>query len=212
MRYRRSAGEERLQLKWFAYATALSLGLMFALLPVAPMGRRGRRSRLGHSGRYRAGTPGGHRHRRAEVPALRDRPDHLQDVSYTLVTGLVVGVYLGCVAVLTRVLAGPRQRRHRGRGAGRRRAVQPAAPAGAGRGRPAVRPGPLHAERVVAQFSFSCATRSTSTRTLIDVARRPHKAIPPARARLRLRRNGPHAAGHRQARRFSRQGLCAANA
>jgi two-component system, NarL family, sensor kinase len=41
LRYRRSAGEERLQLKWFAWATAVSLGLIFALLPVAPMGDAG---------------------------------------------------------------------------------------------------------------------------------------------------------------------------
>ena len=39
-----------------------------------------------------------------EVPALRDRQDHLQDVFYVLVTGLVVGVYLGCVALLAKVL------------------------------------------------------------------------------------------------------------
>ena len=40
-RYRRSAGEERLQLKWFAYAAALSLGLMASLLPVSSDGGAG---------------------------------------------------------------------------------------------------------------------------------------------------------------------------
>jgi hypothetical protein len=48
-----------------------------------------------------------------------------------LVTALVVGVYLGCVALLTKVLPV------------RGGAVQPAAPTRAGRGRPAVQPGPL---------------------------------------------------------------------
>jgi LPXTG-motif cell wall-anchored protein len=35
LRYRRSAGEERLQLKWFAYVAMLSLGLLVALVPFA---------------------------------------------------------------------------------------------------------------------------------------------------------------------------------
>ena len=35
VRYRRSAGEERLQLKWFAYAAVLSLALLVVLLPVS---------------------------------------------------------------------------------------------------------------------------------------------------------------------------------
>jgi hypothetical protein len=42
LRYRRSAGEERLQLKWFAYAAAVSLGLMALLLPVSSGGGPGR--------------------------------------------------------------------------------------------------------------------------------------------------------------------------
>jgi hypothetical protein len=41
VRYRRSAGDERLQLKWFTWAAALTLGLQAVLLPVAPMGRAG---------------------------------------------------------------------------------------------------------------------------------------------------------------------------
>jgi len=35
LRYRRSAGEERLQLKWFAWAVAVSLGLLASLIPVS---------------------------------------------------------------------------------------------------------------------------------------------------------------------------------
>ncbi len=34
-RYRRSAGEERLQLKWFAYAAIVTLAVIFPLAPVA---------------------------------------------------------------------------------------------------------------------------------------------------------------------------------
>jgi hypothetical protein len=105
LRYRRSAGEERLQLKWFAYVAVLSLGLLVALLPLASTSKeRGRGVRRHHNRRYRAGGPGGHRHRHLEVPALRDRPDHLPDLSYGLVTGAVAGVYLGCIAVLTKLL------------------------------------------------------------------------------------------------------------
>ena len=84
-------------------------------------------------------------------------------VSYALVTGAVAGVYLGCIAVLTRVLPF--------RGSigiavavlAAVRAVQPAAPAGTGRGRPAVRPGPDTTPNGWSRsFPFSCAKKSTS--------------------------------------------------
>ena len=105
LRYRRSAGEERLQLKWFACATAVSLGLIFALLPVAPMGTAGQAI-------YDAAIVAGLgfalptaigmavlKYRLYAIDRIISRT-----VSYVLVTGLVVGVYLGCVALLTRVL------------------------------------------------------------------------------------------------------------
>ena len=41
LRYRRSAGEERLQLKWFAYAVAVSIGLTLLLLPTSTAGGAG---------------------------------------------------------------------------------------------------------------------------------------------------------------------------
>jgi hypothetical protein len=104
LRYRRSAGEERLQLKWFAYATAVSLGLIFALLPVASMGTAGQ-------GIYDAAIVGGIglalpvalgvavlKYRLYAIDRIISRT-----VSYLLVTGLVVGVYLGCIAVLSQV-------------------------------------------------------------------------------------------------------------
>ena len=79
VRYRRSAGEERLQLKW----------LLRGGIEPGPAGRagavrqhqqeRGGGVRRHDSGRHRAGASGGHRHRHLEVPALRDRPDHLPD-------------------------------------------------------------------------------------------------------------------------------------
>jgi hypothetical protein len=105
LRYRRSAGEERLQLKWFAYAAAVSLGLLFALLPVAPMGTAGQAA-------YDVAIVAGIglalpvaigisvlKYRLYAIDKIISRT-----VSYALVTGLVVGVYLGCVALLTRVL------------------------------------------------------------------------------------------------------------
>jgi hypothetical protein len=105
LRYRRSAGEERLQLKWFAYATAVSLGLIFALLPVAPMGTAGQAiydlaivAGIGLALPVAIGIAV-LKYRLYAIDKIISRT-----VSYTLVTGLVVGVYLGCVAVLTRVL------------------------------------------------------------------------------------------------------------
>jgi hypothetical protein len=105
LRYRRSAGEERLQLKWFAYAVAVSLGLIFALLPVAPMGTEGQvvydMAIVAGIGLALPAAIG--------IAVLKYRLyaiDRIisRTVSYVLVTGLVVGVYLGCVALLTRVL------------------------------------------------------------------------------------------------------------
>jgi hypothetical protein len=105
LRYRRSAGEERLQLKWFAYAVAVSLGLILALLPVAPMGTVGQ---LIYDIAIVAGI-GLALPAAIGIAVLKYRLyaiDRIisRTVSYVLVTGLVVGVYLGCVALLTRVL------------------------------------------------------------------------------------------------------------
>jgi hypothetical protein len=104
LRYRRSAAEERLQLKWFAYAAAVSLGLIFALLPVAPMGETGQVT-------YDLAIVAGIglalpvaigvavlKYRLYAIDRIISRT-----VSYVLVTGLVVGVYLGCIALLSQV-------------------------------------------------------------------------------------------------------------
>jgi hypothetical protein len=105
LRYRRSAGEERLQLKWFAYAVAVSLGLLFALLPVTPLGTAGQviydMAIVAGIGLALPAAIG--------IAVLKYRLyaiDRIisRTVSYVFVTGLVVGVYLGCVALLTRVL------------------------------------------------------------------------------------------------------------
>jgi hypothetical protein len=105
LRYRRSAGEERLQLKWFAYAAAVSLGLIFALLPVQPTGMAGQVvydmaivTGIGLALPVAIGTAV-LKYRLYAIDKIISRT-----VSYALVTGLVVGVYLGCVALLTRVL------------------------------------------------------------------------------------------------------------
>jgi hypothetical protein len=104
VRYRRSAGEERLQLKWFAYAVVVSLALMFASLPLAITTEAGGvvfdttvvvgialalPLAIGIAVlKYRLYT----------IDKIISRT-----VSYALVTGLVAGVYLGCVALLTKV-------------------------------------------------------------------------------------------------------------
>ena len=104
IRYRRSAGEERLQLKWFAYAAVLSLALMLALLPLT-LTRDGEAA-------YDIAIVAGIglalpvaigvavlKYRLYAIHRIISR-----SVSYAVVTGLVVGVYLGCVALLTDVL------------------------------------------------------------------------------------------------------------
>ena len=105
VRYRRSAGEERLQLKWFAYATVFSLGLLAALIPVAASTENGQ---LAFDAAVVAGI-GLALPLAIGVAILKYRLyaiDRIisRTVSYALVTGLVVGLYLGCIALLTRVL------------------------------------------------------------------------------------------------------------
>jgi hypothetical protein len=105
LRYRRSAGEERLQLKWFAWAAVLSLALLAALLPASILTRSGQVL-------WDAAVVAGIglalplaigmailRYRLYAIDKIISRT-----VSYALLTGLVAGVYLGCVALLTKVL------------------------------------------------------------------------------------------------------------
>jgi hypothetical protein len=141
LRYRRSAGEERLQLKWFAYATAVSLGLIFALLPVAPMGTAGQVpydlaivAGIGLALPVAIGVSV-LKYRLYAIDKIISRT-----VSYALVTGLVIGGLSRLCRPAHQGAPGPGKRRGRGIGAGRGGAVQPAASAGAITGRPAVRP------------------------------------------------------------------------
>jgi hypothetical protein len=105
VRYRRSGAEERLQLKWFAWAVVVSLGLMTALVPAAASGNTGQAV-------YDAAIVVGLglalplaigvavlKYRLYAIDKIISRT-----VSYALVTGTVVGVYLACVALLTKVL------------------------------------------------------------------------------------------------------------
>ena len=99
------AGDERLQLKWFTWAVALALGLQAVLLPVAPVSQAGQ---LLFDAALVVGI-GLALPLAVGVAVLKYRLyaiDRIisRTVSYVLVTGLVVGVYLGCVALLTRVL------------------------------------------------------------------------------------------------------------
>ena len=105
VRYRRSAGEERLQLKWFAYVAVLTLGLMVALLPFAGTGRRSGDvafdaaivTGIGLAFPVAMGTAI-LKYRLYAIDRIISRT-----VSYAVVTGVVAGVYLGCIAVLARV-------------------------------------------------------------------------------------------------------------
>ena len=105
VRYRRSAGEERLQLKWFAYVAVLSLGLLVALLPFASTSKSGN---VAFDATIVAGI-GLALPVAIGIAILKYRLyaiDRIisRTVSYAVVTGAVAGVYLGCIALLTRVL------------------------------------------------------------------------------------------------------------
>jgi hypothetical protein len=105
LRYRRSAGEERLQLKWFAWAAVVSLALLAALLPASAMTKIGQVLwdvavvvGIGLALPIAIGIAI-LKYRLYAIDKIISRT-----VSYALVTGLVVAVYLGSVALLTRVL------------------------------------------------------------------------------------------------------------
>jgi hypothetical protein len=104
VRYRRSASEERLQVKWFAYAAVLSLALLVALLPLSFATATGQLLSsvvivvgLGLALPLTVGIAI-LKYRLYAIDKIISRT-----VSYALVTGLVAGVYLGCVALLTKV-------------------------------------------------------------------------------------------------------------
>ena len=103
-RYRRSAGDERLQLKWFAYTAALSATLLVVLIPVSSTGETGQAmfdvavvAGVGLALPLAIGVAI-LKYRLYAIDKVISR-----SVSYAVVTGLVVGVYLGCVALLTNV-------------------------------------------------------------------------------------------------------------
>jgi hypothetical protein len=105
VRYRRSAGEERLQLKWFAYAAVMSLVVLVALIPVASLSDAGQVvydvaivAAIGLALPVAIGVAV-LKYRLYAIDRIISRT-----VSYVVVTGVVVGVYLGCVALLTDVL------------------------------------------------------------------------------------------------------------
>jgi hypothetical protein len=105
VRYRRSAGDERLQLKWFVFAVVVSVAVLAALVPVANGATPGHAAfALAVVAGIGLALPVG-----IGVAVLKYRLyaiDRIisRTVSYVLVTGLVVGVYLSCIALLTKPL------------------------------------------------------------------------------------------------------------
>jgi hypothetical protein len=106
VRYRRSAGEERLQLKWFVFAAVVSLVLLTALLPVAVASKAGQRA-------FDAGVVVGiglalpvavgiaiMKYRLYAIDRIISRT-----LAYVIVTGLLIGLYVGLVLLATRVLS-----------------------------------------------------------------------------------------------------------
>jgi len=105
VRYRRSTGDERLQLKWFVFAVVMSVALLAGLVPVANGATSGRAAfALAVVAGIGLALPVG-----IGVAVLKYRLyaiDRIisRTVSYVLVTALVVGVYLSCIALLTKPL------------------------------------------------------------------------------------------------------------
>jgi hypothetical protein len=106
VRYTRSSGEERLQLKWFAYAVGVNLVLLAVTTPLAGAGSKAWQAAFSLAVVAGIGLAlplaigvAVLKYRLYAIDRIISR-----SVSYAVVTGLVVGVYLGCVALLTDVL------------------------------------------------------------------------------------------------------------
>ena len=106
VRYRRSASEERLQLKWFAFAAVTALVLLTALLPASIASHAGQSA-------FNAGVIAGiglalpvavgiavMKYRLYAIDRIISRT-----LAYAIVTGLLAGVYAGLVLLATRVLS-----------------------------------------------------------------------------------------------------------
>ena len=106
VRYRRSASEERLQLKWFAFAAVTALVLLTALLPASIASHAGQSA-------FNAGVIAGiglalpvavgiavMKYRLYAIDRIISRT-----LAYAIITGLLAGVYAGLVLLATRVLS-----------------------------------------------------------------------------------------------------------
>ena len=104
-RYRRSAGEERLQLKWFAYAATVTVGVVLPLAPVAASGSLGQ---LAFDVAVVAGValalPSAIgiailKYRLYAIDRIISRV-----ISYAIITAVIAGVFAGLVILATDVL------------------------------------------------------------------------------------------------------------
>jgi hypothetical protein len=105
IRYRRSAGEERLQLKWFAFAAVATLVLLTLLIPAAilspagePAFNAGAVASIGVALPVAVGIAV-MKYRLYAIDRIISRT-----LAYAIITGLLVGVYAGLVLLATRVL------------------------------------------------------------------------------------------------------------
>lgn len=104
-RYRRSADEERFQLKWFAYAALMTLAVMFPLAPVAASGNPGQ---LAFDVAVVAGV-GLALPSAIGIAVLKYRLYAIDRiisrvVSYAFITAVLAGVFAGLVLLATDVL------------------------------------------------------------------------------------------------------------
>jgi len=140
--WRRSSGERRLQLKWFATGTLISFVAVFTALPLSSAHgiwhAVGDALVLGFAAAPVCMGVGILRYRLYEIDRIISRT-----LAYAIVTGVLVGVYAGLVLLASHVLSFTTPGGGGRLDLGRRGAVQPAAAASAaGRGQ-AVQPGPL---------------------------------------------------------------------
>ncbi len=137
VRFAKSSGEERLQLKWCA-AAALVLSLVFVASIWVNSAVVNVPQSVAFLCLWTAIATAVLKYRLYEIDRIISRT-----LAYAIVTGLLVGLYAGLVLLATHVLSFSSPVAVAARHAGRRGTVQPGAEPGAARGRPAVQPSPL---------------------------------------------------------------------
>ncbi len=166
--YRRSTGDRREQLKWLMSAARSASSASDR--PVSHQQDRGERRLARHPRRPAEHGRGNLKYRLYDIDRLISRT-----LSYAVVTGVLVGVYVGLVALTTRALPLSSPVGGRGIDPHGRCALQPRQKTGTASHRPPLQPGALRRDATIAAFTAGLRDEvdlEQVQRDLVDVVNR----------------------------------------